>query len=138
MSLYRLKYNESESNIKIYNFFYRNTKKSKTLSNQNENENFKTPIFSKKHNNILHSVYVPQLILLLYFFLFLCFYSFEKWNIWKLQQFQKLVFYLVLGIRSIIHNFIVFIFVYFSIFILLYLYFYLFFIFLYIFICSYN
>ena len=32
MSPYRLKYNESESDIKNYNFLYKNTKKAKTLS----------------------------------------------------------------------------------------------------------
>ena len=48
MSPYRLKYNESESNIKNYNFLYKNTKKAKTLSKQTnkKSENFKNPKFS--------------------------------------------------------------------------------------------
>ena len=33
MSPYRFQYNESESDIKDYNFFYKNTKKAKALSN---------------------------------------------------------------------------------------------------------
>ena len=36
MSPYRVQYTESESDIKNYNFLYKNTKKAKTRSKQNE------------------------------------------------------------------------------------------------------
>ena len=47
MSPYRLKHNESESNIKNYNFLYKNTKKAKTLSKKRKNGKFQKSKISK-------------------------------------------------------------------------------------------
>ena len=73
---YRVWYTESESDIKNYNFLYKNTKKAKTLSkNWKFWEFFKNPKFSKTQFFIWHSVYVPQFIFFT-FLHFLCFYVF--------------------------------------------------------------
>ena len=79
----------------------------------------KNPKFSKTQTFILHSVYVPQFIfsyIYIIIFRFLWFLYFWKMEIFKNPKIsKKTICYLVLCIRSIIHNFFIF-------FIILYIY----------------
>ena len=119
---YRVKYTESESDIKNSNWFYKNTQKVKILSVFYKNGNFqKSKNFKNSHFYLV--LCIRSIIhILLSIFLF--------WKISKMRNVQKLNF--LFGIMFTFHNscflyfyilhFYIFIFWYFYIFILLYIY----------------
>ena len=81
MSPYRLQYNESESNIKIYNLLCKNTNNAKTVSNSlifSKIEQFKKLkillcIMYKFHNSYFIILYV-YISIYLYFYIFIYLY----------------------------------------------------------------
>ena len=92
MSPYRVQYTESESDIKNYNFLYKNTKQLNMFSIVLM-ENFKNPIFQKL-KFVFGIMYTFNKSYFTFYFLF--------WEVSKIQKFQKLK--CVFGIMYTFYN----------------------------------
>ena len=89
MSPYRLKHNESESNIKNYNSLYKNTKKAKTLSTtlKKHQKIPKIPFFCK--NPKFYFAFSTRSTIRIFYYYFWLITVFEKMETFKNPNFSK-------------------------------------------------